>query len=152
MFLTYCGRSPVFLQRTFLAPLYASRSMATVRSSLPHEDRTAQQPRENRLEPVVLSHIRQINESIRTLRLKAVDPTHTIKVSAEQTMSFPLSVADSQEVKFLPGQWLDTFIPGLEKAGGFTITSTPSQARPSSDSPAFLELAVRYPVTSVVPP
>lgn len=45
-------------------------------------------------------------------------------------------------VKFSPGQWLDTYIPGLEKAGGFTITSTPSEARPSSHSPAFLELAV----------
>jgi hypothetical protein len=46
-------------------------------------------------------------------------------------------------VKFLPGQWLDTFIPGLPKAGGFTITSTPSEARPSSSSPPYLELAVQ---------
>ncbi|KAI9737122.1 MAG: hypothetical protein M1834_000713 [Cirrosporium novae-zelandiae] len=33
---------------------------------------------------------------------------------------------------FLPGQWLDVFIPGLTKAGGFTITSTPDQARPAA--------------------
>lgn len=46
-------------------------------------------------------------------------------------------------VKFLPGQWLDTFIPGLPKAGGFTITSTPSEARPSSHLSPFLELAVQ---------
>ncbi|KAI7171819.1 hypothetical protein D0869_00397 [Hortaea werneckii] len=99
------------------------RSMATVRSSLPHEDRTAAEPRESRLEPVVLSNIRQINENIRLLRLNAADPNHTIK--------------------FLPGQWLDTFIPGLPKAGGFTITSTPSEARPSSHLSPFLELAVQ---------
>ncbi|RMY59876.1 hypothetical protein D0865_01833 [Hortaea werneckii] len=97
--------------------------MATVRSSLPHEDRTAAEPRESRLEPVVLSNIRQINENIRLLRLSAADPNHTIK--------------------FLPGQWLDTFIPGLPKAGGFTITSTPSEARPSSHLSPFLELAVQ---------
>ena len=30
--------------------------------------------------------------------------------------------------QFLPGQWLDTFIPGIPKAGGFTITSPPSAA------------------------
>lgn len=57
------------------------RSMATVRSSLPHEDRTAAEPRESRLEPVVLSNVRQVNENIRLLRLNAADPNHTIKVS-----------------------------------------------------------------------
>jgi hypothetical protein len=33
-------------------------------------------------------------------------------------------------------------IPGLPKAGGFTLTSTPAEALPSSDFP-FLELAVQ---------
>ncbi|TKA76757.1 hypothetical protein B0A55_03649 [Friedmanniomyces simplex] len=64
--------------------------MATIRSSIPHEDRTATEP-----------------------------------------------------LKFLPGQWLDTFIPGLRKAGGFTITSTPAEARPSSHSPPYVELAIQ---------
>ncbi|KAK3065790.1 hypothetical protein LTR53_018035, partial [Teratosphaeriaceae sp. CCFEE 6253] len=44
---------------------------------------------------------------------------------------------------FLPGQWLDTFIPGISKAGGFTITSTPAEGRPTSHSPPYLELAVQ---------
>ncbi|KAK5172090.1 uncharacterized protein LTR77_003728 [Saxophila tyrrhenica] len=95
--------------------------MATVRSSLPHEDRTAAEPRESNLEPVLLSNIRQVNDTIRLLRLTSVDPT----------------------LKFLPGQWLDTFIPGLPKAGGFTITSTPSEARPSGGHPGHIELAVQ---------
>ena len=51
--------------------------------------------------------------------------------------------ADRQPVKFLPGQWLDTFIPGLPKAGGFTITSTPYEARPTKDTAPYLELAVQ---------
>ena len=46
-------------------------------------------------------------------------------------------------MKFLPGQWLDTFIPGLPKAGGFTITSTPYEARPTKESPPYVELAVQ---------
>ena len=46
-------------------------------------------------------------------------------------------------MKFAPGQWIDTFIPGLPKAGGFTITSTPSEARPSSSAPGHIELAVQ---------
>jgi len=46
-------------------------------------------------------------------------------------------------MKFLPGQWLDTFLPGLPHAGGFTATSTPSEARPRSHSSPYLELAVQ---------
>jgi hypothetical protein len=38
---------------------------------------------------------------------------------------------------------VDTFVPGLQQAGGFTITSTPSEARPSSHSAPFVELAVQ---------
>lgn len=34
-------------------------------------------------------------------------------------------------------------MPGLPKAGGFTITSTPSEARPSTHLPPYLELAVQ---------
>lgn len=32
-------------------------------------------------------------------------------------------------MQFLPGQWLDVYVPGVEKAGGFTITSAPREAR-----------------------
>ncbi|KAF2721864.1 hypothetical protein K431DRAFT_293987 [Polychaeton citri CBS 116435] len=101
----------------------SQRCMATVRDSIPHIERTAAQPRENALEPVILSHIREVNENVRLLRLRAADANHTIK--------------------FLPGQWLDTYLPGLPQAGGFTITSTPSEARPSRHSTPFLELAVQ---------
>ena len=49
-------------------------------------------------------------------------------------------------LKFLPGQWLDVHVPGVAKAGGFTITSSPRDAVPSySDisSKLFLELAIQ---------
>ncbi|TXC08517.1 hypothetical protein FocTR4_00003822, partial [Fusarium oxysporum f. sp. cubense] len=43
--------------------------------------------------------------------------------------------------EFLAGQWLDTYIPGNPKPGGFTLTSTP-RAAADPKSP-YLELAVQ---------
>lgn len=56
------------------------RTMATVRSSLSHEERTAQEPREARLEPVTVSRIDAVNNTIRLIRLSAMKPDHTLKV------------------------------------------------------------------------
>lgn len=55
--------------------------MASVHDSIPHEIRTASEPRENVLEPVVVTNVREVNESIRLFRLNAADPNHTIKAS-----------------------------------------------------------------------
>jgi len=56
------------------------RTMATVRSSLSHEERTAQEPREARLEPVTVSRIDAVNDTIRLIRLSAMKPDHALKV------------------------------------------------------------------------
>jgi hypothetical protein len=56
------------------------RTMATIRSSLSHEERTAQEPREARLEPVTVSRIDTVNDTIRLIRLSAMKPGHTLKV------------------------------------------------------------------------
>lgn len=59
----------------------------------------------------------------------------------------PWSITTSAHTsQFLPGQWLDTYVPSTPKAGGFTITSTPSTAAqlPSGDETyPYLELAVQ---------
>ncbi|EGP92264.1 uncharacterized protein MYCGRDRAFT_98569 [Zymoseptoria tritici IPO323] len=102
--------------------VFAQRKMATIRSSVPHEDRTAAEPREGQLEAVVLANIKEVNDNVRLLRL------------------FPVI---NRTIKFLPGQWLDTFIPGIPRAGGFTLTSTPDQARASVSTPPYLELAIQ---------
>jgi hypothetical protein len=39
------------------------------KDSIPHETRTAAEPRQNKLYPVRLAHIEQINPTIRLLRL-----------------------------------------------------------------------------------
>lgn len=55
--------------------------MATVRESIPHEERTAKEPRGSALEPVILSRIEPVNKTIRLLRLSSPDPNHTLRVS-----------------------------------------------------------------------
>lgn len=57
--------------------------------SLTHEQRTAEEPRENVAEPVILSSICEINDKIRLLRLTAVDPNHTIKVRLFKAKPLP---------------------------------------------------------------
>ncbi|KAK4980931.1 hypothetical protein LTR28_011983 [Elasticomyces elasticus] len=118
--------------------------MATVRASLSHEERTAGERRASALVPVTLSRIERVNESVRLLKLQPVDRNRGVP-------------AGLVAVKFRAGQWLDVFIPGLRKAGGFTITSTPGEAQllsttavsntataaAASVTPPYLELAIQ---------
>ncbi|KAJ6129781.1 Riboflavin synthase-like beta-barrel [Penicillium capsulatum] len=80
--------------------------------SIPHELRTAAEPRQNRLFPVNLLHVEQVNPSVRLLQLAIPDQDD-----------------GAQPFSFLPGQWLDVHIPSVAHAGGFTITSTPADAQ-----------------------
>ncbi|KAJ5606238.1 Riboflavin synthase-like beta-barrel [Penicillium lagena] len=103
-------------------PRSLSRGMISSREdSIPHELRTAAEPRQNRLYPVHLSHVEQINQSVRLLQL-AIHHNND---------------KQQQPFTFLPGQWLDVHIPSIAQAGGFTITSTPAdaQALPSPEAP-----------------
>lgn len=51
--------------------------------------------------------------------IRIVDETHDVK-------SFWLHVLDDPAFTFHPGQWVDTFIPGLATVGGFSLASPPS--------------------------
>ncbi|KAF2814925.1 uncharacterized protein BDZ99DRAFT_485458 [Mytilinidion resinicola] len=107
--------------------------MAQTRSTtgyLSHEERTAAEVRDPDLHSVILDSIEPVNERIRLLKLRVKD--------------------QQRGIKFLPGQWLDVHVPGLKKAGGFTITSTPKTARSyPPESPIdgsrfpYLELAIQ---------
>ncbi|KAK0101382.1 hypothetical protein ONS95_006557 [Cadophora gregata] len=95
------------------------------KSSVPHIERTATEPRDNKLHPVILSQVSQINSSIRLLRLTPVE---------------------KEPIKFQPGQWVDLHIPSLPSPGGFTLTSPPSL------SPNYLELAIQCSPPNATPP
>ncbi|KAF4121787.1 Oxidoreductase NAD-binding domain [Geosmithia morbida] len=86
-----------------------------------HLERTAAEPRGMKLHGVRLSHISQVNDRVRLFRLDLT----------------------SGPVGFLPGQWVDTFVPDTPKAGGFTITSAPGDASPTSTHTPHIELAVQ---------
>ncbi|OJD29334.1 oxidoreductase nad-binding domain-containing protein 1 [Diplodia corticola] len=84
-------------------------------NSIPHVNRTANEPRDPNLHSLRLAKIDEINATTRLFKLRA----------------------SGNGVKFLPGQWLDVYLPGVEQAGGFTITSSPVHATPpatASDS------------------
>ncbi|KAI0197435.1 hypothetical protein EV127DRAFT_507669 [Xylaria flabelliformis] len=110
----------------------------TSNSNPDHLERTATEPRDKSLYTVVLRHIEEVNDTARVFRLGIPQ--------------------DSPPIRFLPGQWLDVYVPGVDRAGGFTITSTPKDARlphpPESSTDAtsndesaeggpYLELAVQ---------
>ncbi|KAI3543949.1 hypothetical protein CSPX01_05964, partial [Colletotrichum filicis] len=74
-------------------------------------------------------------------RLGAIKSTPSVNAVNEEIRLFRLGVKEGSRIEFLPGQWLDTYVPGVPKAGGFTLTSPPSKAvLPRS---AYLELAVQ---------
>ncbi|OCK81709.1 hypothetical protein K432DRAFT_442157 [Lepidopterella palustris CBS 459.81] len=98
-----------------------SQTRSATRTNLSHEERTASEHRDPDLHTVILDKIKPVNDRIRILRLA---------IKGQQ-----------RGIPFLPGQWLDVHVPGLRKAGGFTITSTPRDAV-ATDSP-FLELAIQ---------
>jgi hypothetical protein len=54
--------------------------MATERGRLPHEDRTATEPRERELHDVILHSIEDVNESIKLYKLRVKDAKKGVKV------------------------------------------------------------------------
>ncbi|KAK4242249.1 oxidoreductase NAD-binding domain-containing protein 1 [Achaetomium macrosporum] len=82
-----------------------------------HIERTANEPRDPSLHTITISCITEVTPTIRLFRL---------------------DISPNDSIKFLPGQWVDLYPPAnanVPKPGGFTITSSPSLAQPSSSPP-----------------
>ncbi|KAF2131834.1 hypothetical protein P153DRAFT_285181 [Dothidotthia symphoricarpi CBS 119687] len=96
----------------------------SAKAILSHQERTATEPREKDLHAATVDTITEVNNRIKTFRF---------------------ALKDKNGFNFHPGQWLDVFVPGVEKAGGFTITSSPRDALSQSnrDHAPFFELAVQ---------
>ncbi|PYH46724.1 FAD-dependent oxidoreductase [Aspergillus saccharolyticus JOP 1030-1] len=119
------------IKRQQTAPkLQRSRMSAATsgKGSLPHQMRTAAEPRQNRLYNVRLSHIEQVNPCVRLLQLTIPPEVQNPDDSSYQE-SDQESQPPPQPLTFLPGQWLDVHIPSISNAGGFSITSTPADAQ-----------------------
>lgn len=68
-------------------------------------------------------------------------PSPSLQLPASLIFSPPTNAQSTAQ--FLPGQWVDLLIPTLPQAGGFTITSSPSCAIPTSQKPGYVELAIQ---------
>ncbi|PSR80595.1 hypothetical protein BD289DRAFT_61896 [Coniella lustricola] len=87
----------------------ARRHKRMASMKLDHAERTATEPRNGALHRTVLAQVDEINPTTRIIRLGIPKATGTIR--------------------FLPGQWLDVFVPDIpDRPGGFTITSPPFKA------------------------
>ncbi|GMF69466.1 unnamed protein product [Aspergillus oryzae] len=118
-------------------------SLASKKTSVPHKLRTAAEPRQNILYNVRLSHIEEVNPTVRLLHL-AIPPR--VQAPEEPNQS------DEEPFTFAPGQWLDVHIPSISDAGGFSITSTPADAEAlPSLQPTAESLAVEDEETGLPP-
>ncbi|CAG8464529.1 9196_t:CDS:2 [Ambispora leptoticha] len=85
-----------------------------------HEERTASILRRPEKVSVV---IRKITQETPTVKSFVLEPKVT-----------------TPKIDFLPGQWLDVFIPNVSTVGGFSITSTPRHFHLTNT----LDLAIKY--------
>nr|XP_046272788.1 oxidoreductase NAD-binding domain-containing protein 1 [Scatophagus argus]XP_046272789.1 oxidoreductase NAD-binding domain-containing protein 1 [Scatophagus argus] len=98
-------------------PSSVTRRHMSSKRQMDHLERTASNYRQNALYPAQVCGIVNESETVKRLRL-AVHP----------------------EFSFKAGQWVDFFIPGVEKVGGFSMCSSPSLLQRES----IIELAVKY--------
>ncbi|KAL2444313.1 hypothetical protein ABEF95_016593 [Exophiala dermatitidis] len=97
--------------------------MATVKESIPHIIRTADDPRQQGVWTARISEIEQVNSKIRLLKL-----------------SLP---RDGRPLRHSPGQYIDLYIPNVDVVGGFTITSSPGAASFDKTEDPHIELAIQ---------
>jgi len=86
-----------------------------------HLDLTSNQFRDPGATPAQVTRISTISPTVKSLTLQVDEKA-------------------SKSISFQPGQWLDFFIPGEEKVGGFSMCSSPSDL----SSKGTVELAVKF--------
>ncbi|XP_029588364.1 oxidoreductase NAD-binding domain-containing protein 1 isoform X1 [Salmo trutta] len=121
---TLPGVSGVLLRRfRVLCPCSITRHFCCLfrkmssRRQMDHLERTASNYRQDGVYPAQVCGIMDESETVKRLRL-AVHPDFT----------------------FRAGQWVDFFIPGMEKVGGFSVCSSPGLLQKEG----VIELAVKY--------
>ncbi|TGO82435.1 hypothetical protein BPOR_0832g00050 [Botrytis porri] len=104
---------------------------------LSHIERTATEPRDESLHNFILTQVTSINS---TTRLFYLSPLHLASNSSPKHLTWK------------PGQWVDLFLPGIQRPGGFSIVNSPiSQFSPSIDDlkeekKRGIELAIQKPI------
>lgn len=91
-------------------------------SSISSRDSSGSMPPNKGNVPAVIAHIQQETPTVKRFTLEPV-----------------VGGAEPPQLRFLPGQWVDLFIPGVHTVGGFSFTSTPRQL----EKEGSFELAVK---------
>ncbi|KAK8901217.1 hypothetical protein QC760_010290 [Botrytis cinerea] len=108
-----------------------------IKQYLSHIERTATEPRDESLHNLFLTHVTRINS---TTRLFYFSSLHSASNSSPKPLTWK------------PGQWIDLYLPGIQRPGGFSIVNIPSsQSSPSIDDvneerENGIELAIQKPI------
>ncbi|TGO53754.1 hypothetical protein BCON_0118g00070 [Botryotinia convoluta] len=108
-----------------------------IKQYLSHMERTATEPRDESLRNFTLTQVTSINY---TTRLFYLSPLH------------PASNFSLKHLTWKPGQWIDLYLPGIQRPGGFSIVNIPpSQSSTSIDDlkeekERGIELAIQKPI------
>ncbi|XP_026156415.1 oxidoreductase NAD-binding domain-containing protein 1 [Mastacembelus armatus] len=90
-----------------------------------------------------MSSKRQVDHLERTAsnyRQNAVYPAQVCGITTESETVKRLRIAAHPDFSFKAGQWVDFFIPGVEKVGGFSMCSSPGLLQREG----VVELAIKY--------
>ncbi|XP_053302723.1 oxidoreductase NAD-binding domain-containing protein 1 isoform X1 [Pleuronectes platessa] len=112
-----CPAAGLLCSRLLVQPSFTTRRNMTSKRKMDHLERTASNSRQSPLYPAQVCGIINESETVRRLRI-AVHPNFSFKA----------------------GQWVDFFIPGVEKVGGFSMCSSPCLLQQEG----VIELAVKY--------
>ncbi|XP_045913689.1 oxidoreductase NAD-binding domain-containing protein 1 [Micropterus dolomieu] len=114
---SFCPPAGLLCCRILGPSSFTRRRNMSSRRQMDHLQRTANNSRQNVLYPAKVCGIINESEMVKRLRI-AVHPDFTFKA----------------------GQWVDFFIPGVEKVGGFSMCSSPGLLQREG----IVELAVKY--------
>ncbi|KAK6379942.1 hypothetical protein LTS17_006016 [Exophiala oligosperma] len=118
--------------------------MATVKDSIPHMIRTAEDPRQQGVWTARLGKIEQVNSKIRLIRLNL--PRDGVGAPRmKETYADGSKMTPSRDLKSSTRQYIDLYIPNVDVVGGFTITSPPQSASSQQHHQAdpHIELAIQ---------
>lgn len=104
---------------------------------LSHIERTAIEPRDESLHNLFLTSTTPVNSTTRLFYLspRPSPPSASTSSKSTSTSRSPTpSIQSPSKLTWKPGQWVDLYLPGIEKPGGFSITNIPPHS-PSTSSP-----------------
>ncbi|TGO28725.1 hypothetical protein BPAE_0024g00730 [Botrytis paeoniae] len=108
-----------------------------IKQHLSHIERTATEPRDESLHNFILTQVTSINSTTRLLYLH------------------PASNSSPKYLTWKPGQWIDLYLPGIQRPGGFSIVNIPPSQSSSliddlkEEKGRGIELAIQKPILKV---